>query len=89
MEGLSVKKARPDGVVRVVTERVAAASVESAEGRWLVSAPGKLLELDKGAGGENFSCSASLFRLEIDLALGYRQIQRPRHPLGQLPAVQR
>lgn len=49
MESVSVKKALPDGVVLVVTERVAAASVESAEGRWLVSAQGKLLELDKGA----------------------------------------
>ncbi|MDE6956328.1 MAG: FtsQ-type POTRA domain-containing protein [Oscillospiraceae bacterium] len=49
VESVSVKKALPDGVVLVVTERVAAASVESAEGRWLVSAQGKLLELDKGA----------------------------------------
>ena len=49
VESVSIKKARPDGVVLVVTERVAAASVESAEGRWLVSAQGKLLELDKGA----------------------------------------
>ena len=49
VESVSIKKALPDGVVLVVTERVAAASVESAEGRWLVSAQGKLLELDKGA----------------------------------------
>ncbi len=44
VESVSIKKALPDGVVLVVTERV-----ESAEGRWLVSAQGKLLELDKGA----------------------------------------
>lgn len=49
VEGVSIRKALPDGVVLKVTERVAAASVESAEGRWLVSAQGKLLELDKGA----------------------------------------
>ena len=32
-----------------MSERVAAASVESAEGRWLISAQGKLLEKDNGA----------------------------------------
>ncbi len=48
VESVSIKKALPDGVVLVVTERVAAATVESAEGRWLVSAQGKLLEQDNG-----------------------------------------
>ena len=48
MESVSIRKALPDGVVLSVTERVAAASVESAEGRWLMSAQGKLLEKDKG-----------------------------------------
>ena len=48
VESVSIRKALPDGVVLSVTERVAAASVESAEGRWLVSAQGKLLEKDKG-----------------------------------------
>lgn len=49
VESVSVKKALPDGVVLVVTERVAAASVDSAEGRWLISSQGKLLEKDSGA----------------------------------------
>ena len=48
VENVSIRKALPDGVVLKVTERVAAASVESAEGRWLISAQGKLLELDNG-----------------------------------------
>ena len=48
VESVSIKKALPDGVVLVVTERVAAASVDSAEGRWLISAQGKLLEKDNG-----------------------------------------
>ena len=49
VESVSIKKALPDGVVLRVTERVAAASVDSAEGRWLISAQGKLLEKDTGA----------------------------------------
>ena len=49
VENVSVKKVLPDGVVLRVSERVAAASVESAEGRWLISAQGKLLEKDNGA----------------------------------------
>lgn len=48
VESVSIRKTLPDGVVLSVTERVAAASVESAEGRWLVSAQGKLLEKDNG-----------------------------------------
>ena len=49
VESVSIRKALPDGVVLKVTERVAAASVESAEGRWLMSAQGKLLEKETGA----------------------------------------
>ena len=49
VENVSIKKVLPDGVVLKVSERVAAASVESAEGRWLISAQGKLLEKDTGA----------------------------------------
>lgn len=49
VEGVSIRLSLPDGVVLKVTERVAAASVESAEGRWLMSAQGKLLEPDTGA----------------------------------------
>lgn len=49
VENVSVRKVLPDGVALRVSERVAAASVESAEGRWLISAQGKLLELDSGA----------------------------------------
>lgn len=49
VEGVSIRKALPDGVVLKVTERVAAASVDSAEGRWLMSSQGKLLEPDTGA----------------------------------------
>ena len=45
---VNIKKVLPDGVVLRVSERVAAASVESAEGRWLISAQGKLLEKDAG-----------------------------------------
>ena len=46
---VNIKKVLPDGVVLRVSERVAAASVESAEGRWLISAQGKLLEKDAGS----------------------------------------
>lgn len=49
VENVSLRKVLPDGVVLRVTERVAAASVNSAEGRWLMSSQGKLLELDNGA----------------------------------------
>lgn len=48
VEGVAIRRTLPDGVVLKVTERVAAASVESAEGRWLVSTQGKLLERDGG-----------------------------------------
>ena len=48
VEGVSLQRAYPDGLVIRVTERVAAASVASAEGRWLISAQGKLLEKDNG-----------------------------------------
>lgn len=49
VESVSIRKALPDGVALSVTERVAAASVESAEGRWLMSAQGKLLEKETGS----------------------------------------
>lgn len=48
VESVAVQKILPDGVVLKVTERVAAASVDSAEGRWLMSSQGKLLEKDNG-----------------------------------------
>lgn len=48
VENVAIRKILPDGVVLKVTERVAAASVDSAEGRWLISSHGKLLELDDG-----------------------------------------
>ena len=49
VEGVTIQRAYPDGLVIRVTERVAAASVDSAEGRWLISSQGKLLEKDNGA----------------------------------------
>ena len=49
VENVAFKVRYPDRLVIRVTERVAAASVESAEGRWLMSAQGKLLEPDTGA----------------------------------------
>ena len=48
VEGVAIHRSYPDKLVIRVTERVAAASVESAEGRWLISAQGKLLEKDNG-----------------------------------------
>ena len=42
VEGVSIRKALPDGVVLKVTERVAAASVDSSEGRWLMSSQGSV-----------------------------------------------
>lgn len=48
VEGVALQRAYPDGLVIRVTERVAAASVDSAEGRWLISTQGKLLEKDNG-----------------------------------------
>lgn len=44
VEAVSIQRLLPDGVLITVTERVAAASVESADGRWLISSQGKLLE---------------------------------------------
>ena len=49
VENVTIKKVLPDKVVLKVEERVASASVDSAEGRWLISAQGKLLEKDNGA----------------------------------------
>lgn len=51
VESVTIRKMLPDGVVLKVSERVAAACVESAEGRWLISAQGKLLEKEAGAAG--------------------------------------
>jgi len=48
VEAVAIRKELPDGIVIKVSERVAAASVDSAEGRWLISAQGKLLERDNG-----------------------------------------
>ncbi len=48
VEGVALQRNYPDGLVIRVTERVAAASVDSMEGRWLISAQGKLLEKDNG-----------------------------------------
>ena len=48
VEGVALQRAYPDALVIRVTERVAAASVDSVEGRWLISAQGKLLEKDDG-----------------------------------------
>ena len=48
VEGVVPRRALPDGVVLVVTERTAAASVDTGEGRWLISIQGKLLEPDPG-----------------------------------------
>ncbi len=44
VEAVVPRRTLPDGVVLVVTERVAAASIDTGEGRWLISAQGKLLE---------------------------------------------
>ncbi len=49
VEGVAIQRTYPDVLVIHVTERVAAASVDSAEGRWLISTQGKLLEKDNGA----------------------------------------
>lgn len=49
VENVTIKKVLPDGVALKVSERVAAASVDSMEGRWLISAQGKLLEKDNGS----------------------------------------
>lgn len=48
VERVAIQPAYPDGLLIKVTERVAAASVDSAEGRWLISTQGKLLEKDNG-----------------------------------------
>ena len=49
VEGVAIQRAYPDGLVIRVTERSASASVDSAEGRWLITAQGKLLEKDNGS----------------------------------------
>lgn len=49
VESVSIQRLLPDGVLLTVKERVAAAVVDSDEGRWLISAQGKLLEQ---AGGQ-------------------------------------
>ncbi len=48
VESVSIRRKLPDGVVLTIRERVAAASVDSSDGRWLISAQGKLLERDNG-----------------------------------------
>lgn len=44
VESVSIRRQLPDGVEITVRERVAVASVDSADGRWLISSQGKLLE---------------------------------------------
>ena len=44
VESVSIKRKLPDGVRIIVRERKAAASIHSADGRWLISSQGKLLE---------------------------------------------
>ena len=51
VEGVAIHRSYPDKLVIRVTERVASASVDSAEGRWLISSQGKLLEKDNGSVG--------------------------------------
>ena len=49
VERVAIQPRYPDGVTIRVTERVAAAVVDSAEGPWLISSQGKLLEKDDGS----------------------------------------
>ena len=49
VQNVNIRKVLPDRVELRVSERVAAAAVGSVEGRWLISAQGKLLEKDTGA----------------------------------------
>lgn len=44
IESVSLRRQLPDTVAITVRERVAVASVDSADGRWLISSQGKLLE---------------------------------------------
>lgn len=44
VEAVTPQRVLPDGVILRVRERSAAASVDSGEGRWLISSQGKLLE---------------------------------------------
>ena len=44
VETVSIRRVLPDRVLITVTERTAAASVDSNDGRWLISSRGKLLE---------------------------------------------
>ncbi len=44
VESVSIRRVLPDGVEITVGERVAVASVNSSDGRWLISSQGKLLE---------------------------------------------
>jgi len=44
VESVSIRRRLPDGVEITVRERVAAASIDSDSGRWLISSQGKLLE---------------------------------------------
>lgn len=48
VESVSIRRMLPDGVLLTVKERRAAASVDSAAGRWLISSQGKLLEEEQG-----------------------------------------
>lgn len=48
VESVSIRRQFPDGVTLTVKERSAAASVPSSDGRWLISAQGKVLEREQG-----------------------------------------
>ena len=48
VESVAIRRQLPDGVLLTVKERQAAASVDSAGGRWLISSQGKVLEEDDG-----------------------------------------
>ena len=47
IEGVNIRRALPDTLLITVTETGAAAAVDSAEGRWLISRSGKVLERAK------------------------------------------
>lgn len=48
VESVAIRRRLPDSVEITVRERVAVASVDSSDGRWLISSQGKLLEKDDG-----------------------------------------
>lgn len=89
VESVTVRRVLPDRVLITVTERTAAASVDSDDGRWLISSRGKLLE----RAGEQKAVAVTGLRAVAPYAGGTLQVEEGaentlEHVLALLSALE-